>query len=105
MITSVKGSSADLATYFNLSQNYPNPFNPSTKFEYTLNRRATVKVEVFNELGQLITTLVDGAMQAGSYQVTWNGKSSAGVGASSGTYFYRLSTDGAVRTKKMIMLK
>ena len=88
-----------------LGQNYPNPFNPLTKFEYTLNNRGNVRVEVFNEVGQLITTFVDGVMEAGNYRISWNGKSSSGTGVSSGTYFYRLTTDGVVQTKKMIMVK
>ena len=88
-----------------LTQNYPNPFNPATKFEYTLNQRGSVKIEVFNELGQQIVTLVDRTMEAGNYQVTWNGKSASGITAPSGTYFYRLSADGVVQTKKMILIK
>jgi hypothetical protein len=94
-----------MPTEISLSQNYPNPFNPTTNFEYTLNRKSKIKVEVFNELGQLVTTLVDGIAEAGNYQLSWNGKSSSGTTVSSGTYFYRLYTDGVVQTKKMIMIK
>lgn len=88
-----------------LGQNYPNPFNPSTTFEYALNTQSNVRVEVFNQAGQLITTLVDGVIEAGNYQVTWNGKSSSGTPVSSGTYFYRLVNDGIEQTKKMVILR
>lgn len=100
-VTEVRSSPSSLE----LQQNYPNPFNPSTTFEYSINHRSKVLVEIFNTLGQHVATLVDRTMEAGNYQVTWNGKSSDGVAAPSGNYIYRLSTDGAVRTKKMIMIK
>lgn len=103
--TSVSQTTSAFPDGMDLGQNYPNPFNPSTTFAYTLIQRSKVKVEVFNELGQLVTTLVDGISEVGNYQVSWNGKFSSGTIVSNGTYFYRLSTDGAVQTKKMIMIK
>jgi len=69
------------------------------------NTRWNVRVEVFNQAGQLITTLVDDIMEAGNYQVTWNGRSSSGSAVSSGTHLYHLVTDGVVQTNKMIMIK
>ncbi len=103
--TAVLQTDPELPMQSELSQNYPNPFNPSTKFDYNLNIRSAVKVEIFNETGQLINTLVDGVMEAGSYQITWNAKSSSGAKVSSGTYFYRLTTEGVVQTKKMVLMK
>jgi hypothetical protein len=88
-----------------LKQNYPNPFNPSTTFEYSIYNRSHVLIEVFNTLGEHVATLVDRTMDGGNYQVTWNGKSSDGAAASSGSYIYRLSTNGEVRTKKMVLIK
>ncbi|GEM_PF-4220386 len=88
-----------------LRQNYPNPFNPTTNFEYTLSHRAQVKLQIFNELGVLITTLVDGMNEVGVYTLPWNGKTSSGATVSSGTYFIRLSTDGLVQTKRITLVK
>lgn len=104
-VTSVSQGEKGLPSFFNLKQNYPNPFNPTTNFEYILNRKSKVKIEVFDEVGKLVTTLVDGVMEAGEYRMSWNGKSSSGSTVSSGTYFYRLSTDAVVQTKKMILVK
>ncbi|MFA6597677.1 MAG: T9SS type A sorting domain-containing protein [Ignavibacteriaceae bacterium] len=88
-----------------LAQNYPNPFNPSTSFDYTINTASNVKLEIFNLEGQLIITLFNGLMEAGDYHTTWNGKSAYGSSVSSGTYFYRLVSDGVEQTKKMILIR
>jgi hypothetical protein len=103
--TSVLQTDPELPMQLKLSQNYPNPFNPSTTFDYSINTRSAVRIEVFNEAGQLINTLVEGMMETGNYQISWNGKSSSGTGVSSGVYFYRLTSDGLIQTKKMILIK
>ncbi len=83
-----------------LDQNYPNPFNPDTRITFTLPVRQQVKIEVFNILGQLVTTLVDEEMDAGDHSIEFDG-----AGLANGVYFYRLTTDGAVISKKMLLVK
>ncbi len=90
---------------FAVSQNYPNPFNPSTSFSYSLPSRADVSVEVFNVLGQKITTVFEGTKPAGDHTAVWNGTNDAGKPVSSGVYFYRVKAGDQVQTKKMMMLK
>ena len=92
-------------TAFSLGANYPNPFNPSTTIEYTLDRRAQVKIEVFNILGQMVRTLVDETKSAGAYQVIWDGFDDAGRPTPTGVYLYRMSTDGDLQARKMLLLK
>ena len=87
-----------------LGQNYPNPFNPSTLIPYQLSAPSPVRLEVFNILGQRVTTLVDEAQGAGSYVARWDGTDAAGRAAASGVYFYRLTVDGAHWTGKMVLL-
>lgn len=85
---------------FALRQNSPNPFNPATGISYDLPRGGHVRLEIFNVLGNLVTTLVDEYQGAGQYVVTWDASRYA-----SGMYLYRLTTDEFRETKKMIMLK
>ncbi len=91
---------------FELSQNYPNPFNPSTKINFSLPTESKVKLQIFNTLGELITTLVDETKNAGVHQLEWNAGNLA-----SGVYLYRINAESVGDAKqfnsvrKMIMLK
>ena len=47
------------AESFELLRVHPNPFNPSTQIEYTLEQAGTVRLEVFDQKGRLIESLVN----------------------------------------------
>jgi hypothetical protein len=88
-----------------LAQNRPNPFNPSTTIDYTITRRAQVRVMIYDILGREVAVLVDKEQPAGEYSITWNGLDRDGSRVASGIYFYQLWTDDEVRSRKMVMLK
>ena len=88
-----------------LAANYPNPFNPATSIAYSLPQRTTVRLDVINILGQLVTTLVDREQPAGDYSVTWDGTDHGGRPVASGIYFYRLATAERSLSRKMILMK
>jgi hypothetical protein len=83
-----------------LYQNYPNPFNPSTIITYSLALHLHVCLSIYNTLGQLVTTLVQGEQDAGYHSVRFDGSNLA-----SGVYFYRLQAGTYVETKKLLLLK
>ncbi len=85
---------------FELEQNYPNPFNPVTTINYTVPKTGLVKVVVYNQLGQMVETLVDGIRTAGAYSLQWNASA-----LSTGLYYYRLETADQVQTRKMMLIK
>jgi len=91
---------------FALFQNYPNPFNPSTIISYDLPKSAYVRVVIYDILGQIVATLVDGAQPASHQTVQWNPS-----GLSSGVYFCRISAqsqDGSgnfTAMKKLLFMK
>lgn len=95
----------NLPEEFFLAQNYPNPFNPTTQIRFALPEDSWVKVEVFNILGQKITTLVDEHLTAGYKETGWDGKDSKGMEVASGIYFYRIETKSFTDIKKMVLLK
>ena len=85
---------------YELSQNYPNPFNPSTTIRYSIPVAGTVKLRVFNVLGQVVETLVDQHQNSGSYVVVFNASR-----LSSGVYFYQLEADQYRSVRKMLLMK
>ena len=95
---------------FSLLKNHPNPFNPSTTIGYGVPQSALggpvqVKLTVFDLRGRTIKVLADKLHEPGSYTVTWDGTDSAGRPLASGVYFYRLTAEGFVSTRKMVLLK
>jgi uncharacterized protein (DUF1501 family) len=94
------GNGRPLPTDFTLYQNFPNPFNPATTIRYALPHQAHVILEVFNIVGQRVALLVDDDMPAGEHAVAFTSN-----GLASGTYFYRLRSEGFVETKKFLILK
>jgi mannan endo-1,4-beta-mannosidase len=90
---------------FVLYQNYPNPFNSETVIRYHLRTGSRVKIDVFNILGQKITTLIDKKQSAGIYSVHWDGRDDRNNLVASGLYLYRFETDYKVVSKKMMFVK
>jgi len=88
-----------------LLQNHPNPFNPATTIEFALSRPGRVKIEIFNILGQRVTTLLDECLPAGHKRVNWDGKDDRGARVSSGIYLYRVQTAEFSEAKKMLLLR
>ena len=90
---------------FDLRQNYPNPFNPTTVIRYSLFKRSTVEITVFNVLGQEVKRLEDGVQAAGVYETSWDGTDRVGQPVASGVYFYQIKTGDFSETRKMMLLK
>jgi hypothetical protein len=99
------GSDRNLPTQFVLEQNYPNPFNPTTTIRYHIPQSGRLSLKIFDMLGREVRTLVDGNIEAGSYQASWDGKNESGYDVPSGIYFYQLSTNGGWQTRKMTLVK
>ena len=83
-----------------LEQNYPNPFNPRTMIRFALAREGRVTMRVYSVLGDLVRTLVDGPMAAGSHTIAFDGS-----GLPSGIYLVRLKAADVQRVGKMLLQK
>jgi hypothetical protein len=94
-----------IPTVYSLAQNYPNPFNANTQITFALPKSGQARLDIYNVLGQKVSTLFNEFMSAGTKTVNWDGRDDRGVGVPSGVYFYRLSSLDFLQTKKMLLIK
>ncbi len=105
VVLGVETANTPVPDSYQLSQNYPNPFNPSTNISFALPAAEAVRLNIYNVLGQVVTTLVDQELSAGNYDIVWNGRDSQGQMVASGVYFYELRSDNFTARKKMLFLR
>lgn len=88
---------------YELKQNFPNPFNPITTLRYSIPKRSFVQLNVYNVLGQKITTLVADEKQEGTYEVQFDASQFDHL--SSGIYFYVIEAGDFRQSRKMILME
>ena len=64
---------------------FPNPFIEQTKISFLLKRPQNIQLEIFNNIGQKITTLAQGEYSEGLHQITFIPDN-----LSDGIYYYKL---------------
>jgi len=83
-----------------LIESYPNPFSTTTTVEFSLSNAGTIRLRLFNTLGQLIETLAQGQYSAGTHLVTVSGADLPG-----GVYLYQLETSSGLQTGKLLHIR
>ena len=96
---------SQLPKEFALHQNYPNPFNPVTNLSYDLPGDAMVNITIYDMMGKVVTTLVNGKQSAGFKSLQWNATNQSGMPISAGIYVYTIQAGQFNETGKMILLK
>jgi hypothetical protein len=109
-ITAVEEETILTPTNFILEQNYPNPFNPTTQIKFALPVNSSVRITIYNLLGEAVRELVNSDLNSGVHTVQWNSEDFSGKKVSSGIYFYKLKANGVdgsefSQVRKMILLK
>ncbi|HRQ30963.1 MAG TPA: T9SS type A sorting domain-containing protein, partial [Saprospiraceae bacterium] len=97
---SITNNSNEVPREFSLKQNYPNPFNSETTIEFQIMSEAKVRLEIFNSIGQLTEIIIEQNLKTGYYRSNWNA-----TNYPSGIYFYRLTANNYIETKKAILNK
>ena len=94
---------------FRLYPNYPNPFNPATSIRFDVpepgSSPAEITLSIYNTLGQQVKILLQGVLESGTYQVTWNGSGSNGEAMPAGVYYALFQTGTYVKVLKMHLIK
>lgn len=90
----------DRPVAFGLGDSYPNPFNPSTTIPFTLAETGEAELAVYNMLGNRVAVLHSGLAERGTHEATFDASA-----LPSGVYFARLSAEGRVDTRKLVLVK
>lgn len=85
---------------YSVRQNYPNPFEENTTISFVIPADGLVKVIIYNTMGHSEEILVDGKLSAGVHELSWKRADLPG-----GTYYYTISYNGILLTRRMILIK
>jgi hypothetical protein len=88
------------ASSFALLTSYPNPFNPKATIRYSIPQTAIVTLEVFDDVGRSVATLVNEKKDAGEYSVQFDASK-----LGSGVYICRLVAGSNRLTNKLVLVK
>jgi hypothetical protein len=80
---------------------YPNPTTSDATISFSVAKTGHARVDVYNAIGAKVATLYDGEAVAGQMQSV----TVKGVALPSGTYFYRVSTDGKTKTNRFLIAR
>ena len=94
-----------MPSIFYLFQNHPNPFNPVTSLRYDLPEDGIVNITIYDMLGRIVKTLVNGSQTAGYKSIKWNATNDRNEPVSAGIYLYTIQAGEFRKTKKMVLLK
>jgi len=95
-----------LSIKFRLHAARPSPFTHSTMLQLDVPpSTGHVTLAVYNVRGQLVRTLVDGALPQGPREFVWNGMDDSGRPVSAGAYFARCESDAGSDTRKLVLMR
>ena len=80
--------------------NFPNPVSQSTTIEFVMSKKGSVNLQVLDQYGRIVETLLNEQMQEGKHDVLFDRKNLA-----SGIYYYSLTVDDKRKTNKMVLIK
>ncbi len=83
-----------------LLQNYPNPSKGITRITFRLLLEANVNLDIYDLLGEKISSLISSRLGEGVHSVTWNT-----ANLPSGKYFCRISTANTTMTKQITVAR
>lgn len=84
---------------------YPNPFTKNVNISFNLENNSEVTLDIYDLTGRKMTTLVDGALNAGDQKFIWKAEDKAGRKVQPGIYFFYLKNGNRLTTQKLILTR
>jgi len=103
MATSVDGQN-DI-TESRINSVSPNPVRAATNINFSIANATNVTMEVFDNLGNKVATIINAPYNAGNYNVEWNAVDVKGSLLPSGTYNVRLVAGESVSVFPVVVVR
>ncbi len=88
-----------------LAPSIPEPFRDEALVRFGLPRATTVDLAVYSVEGRMIRRLASGAMPAGTWERSWDGRDGSGDRVPSGLYFLKLATQEGTFTQRITFVR
>ena len=81
-----------------------NPFIQDILIEYTILKKSSVRLSIYDVSGKEVRILKSGVLTPGTYRIRWKGRDNQGDNMPQGVYFLRMDTKDYKRTLKLVKL-
>lgn len=81
---------------------FPNPYKGSVQIVYGLQKKTKAQIDVYNILGEKISTIVNSTQEKGNYSYSFSAKK---LGYTSGVYVLQVKLDDKIITKRLVELE
>ncbi len=85
-------------------QNHPITVNAINFFDFYLDKRTRVSINIFDLRGRVVTRLVDDELDAGEHEVIWHAVNDFGEPLAAGVYEYKMETDQFTASKTITIV-
>lgn len=88
-----------------LNQNFPNPMMDETLISFSLPLASFTVLDILDMTGNTVVELISKNLDAGNYEIIWNGKRSDGTYLAAGTYICRMVANGTTCIIKINIIR
>jgi hypothetical protein len=100
------GIGNDLENGYTQLSCYPNPFSNHLNIDYQItDDKQKVAIMVYDIYGKIVAEIANGAHDAATYKISWNGCDNYGIKLTNGTYFIRMVSQDKVVTQKIQIVR
>ncbi|MCK4956764.1 MAG: hypothetical protein KAS49_03945 [Candidatus Cloacimonetes bacterium] len=78
---------------------------PVTTISFSSEENCHVRLTIYNDLEQIVKTLIDEKFAVGQHSVVWDGTDDAGNQVATGVYYYEFIAGDYCATRQMLLLK
>ena len=106
VITAVLEQGSTIPLQSSLEAAYPNPFNADVSIPFAVAEAGkSVRLVVYDSLGQSVRTLVNRRLPGGKYRIAWDGRDGSGQVVGNGVYVVSMRVGDTRLRQKVTLLK